>query len=173
MDRICSKCNKDKPLTEFHKQAPSRSHVKNGYRSECKDCTRESNRLGWHKHIEKRTLKKAEYRNNNPEKIKEQYVNHYKNNPDYYSAKWKTQRQRLRQATIMGMNMHTVLRPFRKKAKEITEKTGIKYSIDHIIPIKGENVSGLNVAWNIQVIPLGENLRKGTKVNGGYLYRSA
>lgn len=45
--------------------------------------------------------------------------------------------------------------------------TGVQHSIDHIIPLKGENVSGLNVPWNFQIIPLEDNQIKYNKTGGG------
>ncbi len=46
-------------------------------------------------------------------------------------------------------------------AKEMTEETGIPHHVDHIIPLQGENVSGLHVATNLQVIPAADNFSKG------------
>lgn len=38
--------------------------------------------------------------------------------------------------------------------------TGQKWSVDHIAPIKGRNVSGLHVWYNLQVIPMRQNRLK-------------
>lgn len=46
-------------------------------------------------------------------------------------------------------------------AKEMTEETGTVHHVDHIIPLQGENVSGLHVATNLQVIPAADNHSKG------------
>lgn len=40
------------------------------------------------------------------------------------------------------------------------EATGFQWSVDHVIPLKGKTVSGLDVWNNLQVIPLSENKRK-------------
>ena len=48
----------------------------------------------------------------------------------------------------------------RDLVKKRKKETGIDWSIDHEVPIKGKTVSGLDVWNNLQVIPLVENKRK-------------
>jgi hypothetical protein len=44
-----------------------------------------------------------------------------------------------------------------------TEVTGYKWHVDHIIPLRGNNVSGLHTADNLQVILAVDNVRKSNR----------
>jgi hypothetical protein len=46
-----------------------------------------------------------------------------------------------------------------------TKMFGFKWSVDHIIPLRGKTVSGLHIPSNLQVIPLSQNSSKGNRVS--------
>ena len=53
-----------------------------------------------------------------------------------------------------------MIRKIYEKARYLTKTTGIKYVVDHIIPIKHPQVCGLHVENNLRVITENENARK-------------
>lgn len=49
-------------------------------------------------------------------------------------------------------------------ARRRTEATGIKWHVDHVVPLRSKVVCGLHVETNLQVIPADVNYRKGNRV---------
>lgn len=50
-----------------------------------------------------------------------------------------------------------------KLAQLRTAATSVEWHVDHIIPLRGKNVSGLHVPANLRVIPAKINLKKGNR----------
>jgi hypothetical protein len=46
------------------------------------------------------------------------------------------------------------------QAERLTAETGVRHSVDHIVPLANPFVCGLHVPWNLRVIPLLDNLKK-------------
>jgi 5-methylcytosine-specific restriction endonuclease McrA len=44
------------------------------------------------------------------------------------------------------------------------KRRGLKYELDHIVPVGGELVSGLSVPWNFQIITKKKNKVKGNRL---------
>ena len=46
----------------------------------------------------------------------------------------------------------------------VLSRSGVKFSVDHIVPLKGRAVCGLHVQGNLQVMPLLQNIAKHNKM---------
>lgn len=180
----CSVCKQDKDLEAFYNSKAT----KDGKTYTCKDCTKaysskykkenkesveeyskkyrkeyyESNKedkLQWQKEYRERNL---EYRREYDRKQSKRY---YESNKDSFLEKNARRRAQKLKATPPWVDEeHTKrLRSIYRACKNVSEKSGKPHHVDHIVPLKGENVCGLHVWWNLRIVPAQENLSKGNR----------
>lgn len=137
----------------------------------CVVCVRENERARYYANPVKTKLKVKEKYQANAEKLKARrkdcYLNNIdeerlkamlksrewrKNNPAYRNALKAKYRANTKQRTPSWANLPNIVQ-FYKKCPE-------GYHVDHIVPLRGKNVSGLHVLENLQYLPAIENMRK-------------
>ena len=87
-------------------------------------------------------------------------------NPDLYRELVNARRRRFRQATPKWLTAEHKLeiRMKYRLAIELSRRLGTPHAVDHIVPLQGEEVCGLHVPWNMEVITQEENLKKSNKL---------
>lgn len=92
--------------------------------------------------------------------------NHKKENLEYYRVLCNARRRRHREATPAWLTSEQKqdIKQLYIEAQKITKLTGVRYEVDHIIPLINDSVCGLHVPWNLQVIPKIDNLKKANKI---------
>jgi hypothetical protein len=139
--KACSRCAVSKPIYEFGKHSTG----KFGTASICKTC-RKTYFSNWYaKNKDSYLLQTAKWAKENAYKKR------------YYRAK---RIAAVLNATPTWANLKEIEGIY-KQAEALSKKTNQKYEVDHIIPLQGKFVSGLHVHWNLQVISMEENRKKG------------
>lgn len=163
----CKTCKIDKPSSDFGKDSRNRSGVK----GECKAC--ENSRLkAWrasneeHYKAQARSIANEFYAANrervracqNAKRVKHPRVKH----PEKATATTAWRRARLKQATPCWSDRDAILAIYRG-AKWLATVTGMKYHVDHIVPLVNDIVCGLHVPANLQVMYFLDNHSKSNK----------
>ena len=98
----------------------------------------------------------------NPEKVKAKALRYIKKHPDAYTARAvaNVAKRAKRVPQWLTSDDKWMMRQAYNLAKLRTQQFGFVWEVDHIIPLRGELVSGLHVPTNLQVIPKSENRSK-------------
>jgi hypothetical protein len=96
------------------------------------------------------------------ERERERYRRNFKTDPAKILAKGAARRATRLRATPSWADLDAIEAVYRR-ARQIAETTSIPQDVDHIVPLKGRNVCGLHVAYNLQIIPASANRRKWNK----------
>jgi len=195
--RHCRDCNEFKPLSEYNKSdrhmLNRMYHCKECRNKEMRDrfkdpdikkrrneLTRKWKQIPENK---KRILESSKrYRLKNKEKVKERCAKYRKENPDkvreaqrryneknpHVRKRRKMRRRKTEKQALVSWRNEDKIRQIYKKAKELQKETGVKYHVDHIIPLNHPNVCGLHVEANLQVITASENCAKQNRFDNTY-----
>lgn len=164
----CSVCKEEKPLSDFSVRRASRD----GLSYFCRSCgwararewrarNRDRHRASvkvWQAENKARVNERSRaWRERNRERRAESVRGWNERNPDRRAA--AVARRRARIVTPAWADLSRI-GAFYAEAKRLELQTGIKYHVDHIVPLNSELVCGLHVETNLQVIPARENVLK-------------
>jgi len=150
--KTCTKCNTEKLIESFYVLQNS---------NWCKDCHK-SYRDG--RKTEVAELSKKWIANNKEKAALSRHL--WKKNNVHLNRMYNLNRiakKKQRTPSWFSEFDELVMKEAHHLAKLRKEVTGIKWDVDHIIPLCGKKVSGLHVYNNIQVIPNSINVQKHNK----------
>ena len=176
----CTKCRQEKGEIFFS----NCTRRKTGKTAWCKACVNENSKARYVANIEKerqrsrdRTKsfpeKRAETRKRWADKNPEYWENYYqenrermlelgkanaKNNASAYNVRMSAYRAAKVSATPSWANFDDMRMWY--EVAEVLSRSGVKFEVDHIVPIKGELVCGLHTHDNMQILTKAENVRK-------------
>ena len=168
---ICRTCQSDKPLDSFYKNKTYSS----GYNSQCKSCQKSyyqkrnedpevlarhnaRGRAWAEKNKEKKLASQTKYRKANSEKTLAYGRQWAKDNRDKKNANWQRYKARKLQATPKN---DPAIDYVYYSAEVIKQAYGGRPDVDHIIPLKHDQVCGLHVVNNLALMNSSENYSKG------------
>jgi 5-methylcytosine-specific restriction endonuclease McrA len=101
-----------------------------------------------------------------PSEVRQYKDTHKQKNPEYYKALTSVRKRRHRSATPpwITKEQKLLMRKIYLEAQRLTKLFGQRYVVDHIVPLINEDVCGLHVPWNLQVMTQEENLKKSNKL---------
>ena len=146
--KICTRCNEVKPLTAFNKKTGNKFH------SHCKECVAITRRI---------------YYESNSNKVKKRVRSYKNSNKHMVNADRAKRRAAKLEATPDWLTDEQLneIKNIYWLAQDLKKITGEDYHVDHIIPLQGEEVRGLHVPWNLQILPADINLSKGNRIEDG------
>ena len=134
----------------------------------------------YQKNREAHSLRGKKYREKNKEKIALSKKLYYKKNKERIRKYYKSWMKKNHHIITANSAKHKLTRSNRvvgwanlEKIKEIYKNCPKDYQVDHIIPLKAKNVSGLHVDYNLQYLTEGDNHKKRNKFKEEYLLINA
>ena len=157
--------NKDKVRGYVNKE--KKAEYNHQYYAKNKETIIKQNTEWAKNNLEKRSIIMQEYYKRNTARMLDTMAKWAKNN----RAKKNTSGSNYRAAKLHRTPNWLTEADFKKieefyqLARDLTDIVGLPYEVDHIVPLQGENVSGLHCPSNLQVIPASENRSKGNRYN--------
>lgn len=171
--RVCKCCGEAKPDTDFY-----RNSKRDRYETKCKVCfkaavktyadanrevVRASNKVAGDKfrdtHRERENRRVLAAFHANKERYSQRHAEWRKANPHLKNAKEAKRRASKAQATPVWADLNAIKAIYRT-AVDLSRQTGVPMEVDHIVPLKSDEVCGLHCEANLRVITATENRSK-------------
>ena len=105
------------------------------------------------------------WREQNKERAKGSVDKWHKENPErssFHKAKYRYNKMDATPSWLTEDQLTDMAR-LHELCRKFEQLMPAKYHVDHIIPLQGKTVCGLNVPWNLQILEAKANIRKGNR----------
>lgn len=152
--KICTICKTEKTVTEFFKRKKS----KDGFESKCKSCKTE------YANVNKERIANyiSEYQKANKEQVNKRNAAYKRNNKSKI-ASLTAKRKSIKLQSTPSWFEYDLVEEVYSQCKQLTDSTGIKHHVDHIIPLQSDLVCGLHCLANLQILTAEENMTKNNR----------
>ena len=164
-DKAYKEANKEKIKEQNKAYREANKEKRKAYLKAWREANKEKIKAWREANKEKKNAYDKAYRQANKEKLKAYREVYNEANKDKVNASTAKRRSAKINRTPPWLTEEDLakIREFYKEAQIKTEETGEKWHVDHIIPLQGENVSGLHIPSNLQVVPARWNIAKGNR----------
>ena len=181
MNKHCTRCNKDKDVLLFSKESSRcrlcKSKIAKIWRLTHPERAKLSRERWAKNHLDEMRAYKRRWNKANPEKnasLKRAYKDKNREKISAYNKKWQKNNKgktnyytRKYQADKLQRTPSWLTIDQFKKIEQFYVNCPNGYHVDHIIPLRGKNISGLHVPENLQYLPAYENVKKSNKFKKG------
>ena len=159
MTKVCTQCEKDEGLVSFE---PQRRQCKNCRRAYCLEKRKEYYQANKDKVLLDFKIWREANRDKHLQRVKKSRDANKDKYAVYNRAYWSKRNAAKLQRTPLWLdeNAQWMIKETYELAVLRSKITGIKWEVDHIIPLQGKMVSGLHVPTNLRVILASENRAK-------------
>jgi hypothetical protein len=185
LEKACKQCGLVKPHSDFY----ACKNRLDGLRAECKSCIKRLSSAAYFSNKDRRAITVKAWRVANRDKVAELARARTRLNPEMGRAatkRWRAKnreqhrvyrrkyrhinpasvvaselrrKRALEQACVKWADQKAISAIYRK-SRALSKKTGSKFEVDHIVPLRHTLVCGLHVEANLEIVPLTVNRRK-------------
>lgn len=164
MVKFCNKCKHLKSFDSFYKDVSS----KDGLQAACRECQKQyvlankerikEYQRNWLKANGKGAKRQANYRKRHGDKYRQDenlWARSKKGRAAEKSSKFRAQKANAEPKWLNKQQKQAI--------KNMYINCPVGHHVDHIVPLRGKNVCGLHVPWNLQYLSIKDNLKKSNK----------